>query len=371
MAAQHIAINGKFLSASPTGVHRVAEELILALDAELEDDPALRARYAFTIVRPRDATRTLPLRHIGDECGGLFTWQPWEQFDLPRLARGRLLVNLCNLGPIATRRAVTMIHDAQVYLSPASYGRLFRSWYRFVTPQLGRRHARILTVSAYSQDQLARFGVASADKITVIHNGVDHVARIDAEAENDAPILERLGLADRPFALALSTTQAHKNIKVLFEAFAQDAMADMRLVLFGGADRQAFEAADLPPPETVIFAGRVSDPELVSLMRAATALAFPSTTEGFGLPPGEAMALGCPVVAAPCGALPEVCADAALYAEPDAPDAWASALLTLADDPALRADLAERGRAQAARFTWRAGARRLIDILNDVTAATV
>jgi glycosyltransferase involved in cell wall biosynthesis len=118
----------------------------------------------------------------------------------------------------------------------------------------------------------------------------------------------------------------------------------------------------------VLFAGRVSDGELRALYENAACLAFPSTTEGFGLPPLEAMGLGCPVVVAPCGALPEVCGDAALYAPPGAPAAWAQAIRRLDGDAGLRQRMMEAGLARAALYRWEDSARRLLEVIEGVAA---
>ena len=106
--------------------------------------------------------------------------------------------------------------------------------------------------------------------------------------------------------------------------------------------------------------GRVSDGELRALYDGALCLLFPSRYEGFGLPPLEAMWCGCPVLAGPAGAVPEVCGDAALYFDGDQPGSLAALIGRLADDPALRARLATGGRARAAAFSWEMAARRLL-----------
>lgn len=360
---QRIVINGKFLtlSASHTGVYRAACELLTAIDALLaEDDPRYRELHC-EVVMPGRPPAPLPLRAITQRCIGgpstLLKGIPWEQFALPLHARGALLLNLCNLGPVLYPHALTMIHDAQVHLSPDSYSRPFRSWYRLVQPWLGRRNRAILTVSGYSREQLDRHGVAPATRTHVIHNGCDHVLR----TAGDADAARRHGLDAGRYVMALASPQAHKNIRVLLQAFAGPALADTTLALFGSAGRDDFAAAGLDAPANVRFLGRIDDATLAGLLQDAAALAFPSLTEGFGLPPLEAMRLGCPVVIAPCGALPEVCGAAALQAAPDAPDAWARQLRRLRDDPALAARLRADGLAHARGFTWRAAAERLLD----------
>ena len=151
------AINGKFLSASPTGVHRVAFELISALDKLLSDDPAAPV---WRLLKPRDADRTIPLDHIIPKRVGVNTWQPWEQIDLAVAARKDTLISLCNLAPLAHSASVIMMHDAQAFSTPESYSSKFRLWYQTIQPALGRRAALVLTVSEFSKSELIRYDVA-------------------------------------------------------------------------------------------------------------------------------------------------------------------------------------------------------------------
>jgi glycosyltransferase involved in cell wall biosynthesis len=361
-ASNRVYFNGKFLTAAPTGVHRVAEELIVALDHLLKAEPSLATAFDFTLVYPKDVRRRPVLTSIRDKCAGLFTWIPWEQIDLPRLTVNGLCVSLCNLGPLVSRNAITMMHDAQVYSSPASYSFAFRLWYKSVQPFMGWHHKRILTVSDFSKTELVRYGVARADKIAVVHNGCDHVLRVTP----DRGAVVRHGLEDQPYVLSLSNTQHHKNISVLLAAFHAAKLQNVTLALFGGASKADFEALGFAVPGNVRFLGRISDGELSALMTGAAAFACPSLTEGFGLPPLEAMLLGCPSIIAPCGALPEVCGDAALVADPHAPDEWAKQISRLIEDKALHTDMRAKGYAHAGKFTWERAARQLLRNIADV-----
>jgi glycosyltransferase involved in cell wall biosynthesis len=358
-----IVFNGKFLTVAPTGVHRVAEELIHALDRLLVSSQIPGSVSEVTIVAPTTAERTPPLSLIRvikqGFASGLPREFPWEQLNLPWVARNALLVNLCNMGPLLHPDSMTMIHDAQVYLTPASYSLGFRLWYRLVQPLLGRTNRGILTVSEYSKQQLVRHRIAPAHKITVIHNGCDHVL---AHAPAHGFVTGN-GLDEGRYVVALSSTQSHKNIGVLLKAFADQRLSDLTLVLFGAAGKASFENLGFEVPANVRFVGRIDDAELAALMIHALAFACPSTTEGFGLPPLEAMILGCPAIVAPCGALPEVCGDAALQADPHQPDQWVDAILRLADDPGLRAHLRESGQHRAGAFTWDTAARKLAKVL--------
>lgn len=359
-----LVVNGRFLGAKPTGVQRVARQLLAQLHDKADAlGPLFRDGVVVNTpagVAPDAGDTGFPV-----DAGGRFAGHAWEQLDLPGRARGGLLLNLCNTAPIATKQAITMIHDAQVYTMPSSYSRAFRQWYRFLLPRLGRRHLQILTVSQFSADQLVAFGVAPADRITVIHNGVDHVRGFTPDRSVNAA----QDLAPQRYVVALASTQHHKNIGVLLRAFAEGRLDGIRLVLIGGTDAADFAAAGLTAPAGTLFAGKVTDGQMRALMEDALCFAMPSLTEGFGLPPLEAMMLGCPAVLAPCGALPEVCGDAALYADPHDPDAWIDAIRRLRDEPALRDSLVAAGREQSGRFTWDAAGRRLIETIARFAAA--
>jgi glycosyltransferase involved in cell wall biosynthesis len=352
-----LAINGKFLAAPPTGVHRVAAELANALAriAAARPDMLDVELWVPRNVEAPDQQIALPVRRIAP-----FTGIPWEQLATPLRHRRRLLLNLCNIGPVLRGNAVTMIHDAQVHLTPDSYRRPFRLWYKTVQPLIGRRHRALLTVSHYSRTEIARAGICPAERIAVVPNGVDHIARVASEPE----VIDRLGLTGRPYVIATASTQAHKNVALLAKAFHDPALADIRLVLVGDGSAHDFAEAGIILPPQAQFTGRVSDSALRALYEGALCIAFPSRTEGFGLPPMEAMLLGCPAIVAPCGALPEVCADAALYADPDDPAEWSRLIRAFAGDTALRDHHATLGRERAARFTWEASAWQLIEALS-------
>lgn len=318
----------------------------------------LHQKISFQIICPRNSKHEVRAGNLPHVQFGRSTGQLWEQFELPRSDYGDLLVNLCNLSPLVTRNAVTMIMDAQVYLTPDSYSKAFETWYKFALPRIGRRARKILTISQYSAEQLAAFNVAPLEKIEVVHCGVDHIL----ERASDRSTIDALNLSDGSFFLALANTQAHKNIGVLFAAFQDPRLSEQTLLLFGGATKEDFEASGIQVPNNVIFAGRVSDEQLRSLMEASRALLFPSKTEGFGLPPLEAMMLGTPAVCAVAGALPEVCGEPSFYADANAPAEWADAIHKIASSS--ESDYAEIAKAsveQASKFTWRAGGEILLN----------
>jgi glycosyltransferase involved in cell wall biosynthesis len=184
----------------------------------------------------------------------------------------------------------------------------------------------------------------------VIHLGIDH--------ERFRPD----GGAREPFLLYPANRWPHKNHERLFEAVARvrRERPELTLVLTGSGHEGK------PAPDGVVVRGRVAPEELVRLYRTASALVFPSLYEGFGQPPLEAMACGCPVAASRAGALPEVCGEAARYFDPASAEDIAAAVL---DTLAHAEDLAARGLAQAALFTWDECARRHEAVYRDVQKA--
>ncbi|MCB0075604.1 MAG: glycosyltransferase family 4 protein, partial [Caldilineaceae bacterium] len=175
--------------------------------------------------------------------------------------------------------------------------------------------------------------------------------------------LSRLGLVGRSFLLAVGSANPTKRQADLVLAWRALERRDARLVIVGGGDARVFGATALAEAPGVVRAGAVDDPTLRALYDAAVGLVFPSVYEGFGLPPLEAMACGCPVVAARAASLPEVCGDAAMLVPPRDPAALADAMRRLLDDAALRAAMRERGLARAADFSWDASAQALLAAL--------
>lgn len=356
-ALSGVVINGRFLSAPPTAVHRVAYELTRAL-GELPHRPPV------SIAVPPGTRLAWPAPNLPVRETGQLHGIAWEQLFLPRAARGQLLLGFCNMVPFGVRSGLTMVHDAQVFTTPQSYGQVRSAWARLHIRRAGAVQRGLLTVSEFAKRELVSLGIAPPERIHVVHNGVDHVRRIP----RDDSVLSRLGLSPRRYALALANAQPHKNIGLLLRAFARPGLAGLPLVLTGRASAADFAAAGWSPPANTVFAGYVSEGEMTSLQAHALAVCTPSLTEGFGLPPVEGLMLGTPALIAPCGALPEVCGPGALQVDPHDPAAWEGALLRLQNDPALWQGLSDAGQAFAVRFTWEAAARKLVEVIAQVTA---
>jgi glycosyltransferase involved in cell wall biosynthesis len=156
--------------------------------------------------------------------------------------------------------------------------------------------------------------------------------------------------------LAVGSVAPHKNLGALARALARLPPGLFQVVVAGAADARLFADARLPSCEGLRWLGRVTDGELRALYANATALVFPSSYEGFGLPPLEAMALGCPVVCSRAASLPEVCGDAALYFDPQDDRALADAMVRVTHHESVREGLVHRGRQRLELYSWRKAA---------------
>lgn len=355
-------INGDFLTLPREGVARYARELVQALDALVSEGHRLTDGLDLTLVAPIPSQQTFSLRSIPvqvvPEAIRPHLPQVWVQFQLPRHVSGGLL-SFCNLAPLAVSRHIVCIHDLQTRLTPESYGRMFRWTHRVMLPLLGRRAAHIVTVSETSRQHLADYGVAARGKVSVGYNGSDHALRW----QPDRAVVQPGG---RPYVLCIGRTQTHKNPELVRSIAPSLDAAGFDLAIVGAPDRLRPLLGDAT---NIRYLGSLDDNSLAACLRAAHCLLLPSRFEGFGLPAVEAMAWDCPVVASTAPCLPEICADAALYADPDRPEAWVGAILSLAADPALRARLIAAGQRRAARFTWRAVAETYLSLMAEMDAA--
>jgi glycosyltransferase involved in cell wall biosynthesis len=355
------AINGDFLTLQPTGVARYAREVTTQLDALIGEGHPLTRGLDLELIVPRDGTpqfANIPTRLV-PEFNRPRLPQVWVQLQLPAHVKSGLL-SFCNLAPVAVRRQIVCIHDLHTRIMPESYGRLFRLAHRAILPLLGRRAARITTVSGLSREHLVHYGVAPRSKIVVTHNGSDHTQDWSAARSR---LTERPA---RPFVMCLGRPQKYKNVELMLAlAPALDRLGlDLRMA--GDIDTAELQKAHGRLPANVRLLGRISDDDFAQALSQAVCFLFPSRIEGFGLPAVEAMALGCPVVASTSPCLPEVCGDSALFADPDDLDGWVQAIMKLKEDGALRNAMVTKGRARAASYSWRSIAVRYLELMAEV-----
>jgi glycosyltransferase involved in cell wall biosynthesis len=269
--------------------------------------------------------------------------------------------------------AVGTVHDLAPVHVAEKYDRIHQVYVGKVLPRLVRRLSHVITVSKCSRDDVVRFAGVPPERITVIHNGVDHEAYRPA-ADRGAARAEvaRLFGVDRPYLLYVSRLEhPGKNHVRLIEAFSRlkERRRLPHVLVLAGPDRERAEevhdaARRSPAGEDIVFTGFTAGEHLPLLYQAADAFVMPSLYEGFGIPILEAMACATPVICSRRGAMPEVAGDAAMLVDPESVESLESALGRVSADRELREALVARGLRRAAAFHWRKTAEQTLDTLH-------
>jgi len=327
------------------------------LDSLISEGHPLARDLAIELASPPGARKmpldNIPIRQVG-RTGGHF----WEQVQLPSSLDSGGLLSLCNTGPLLCSRHIVCIHDANVWNAPTSYSLAFRILYRTILPLLAKTARRVSTVSDYSMSELVRHGVNPAAHFLVAPNGHEHALRWrprHSEATRRA--------ASGNTVVMVGSPAPHKNIGLILGMADRLADAGIDIAIVGAADPRVFQGQVRTEAPNIHWVGRVSDGEMAALLKDSLCLAFPSLTEGFGLPALEAMTLGCAVVATDRASLPEVCGSAALYASPDDPEAWFTSFVRLRNSPELRREMIARGQERASVYSWRLTALRYLNAM--------
>ena len=252
---------------------------------------------------------------------------------------------------------VVSLFDIQHHDLPHLFSAAERRFRRWAYDDAARRADRVITITEFSANRIAEELRIDRGRVQAIHLGIDHER---FTPEGPAPDID--GLPER-FVLYPANAWPHKNHQRLLEAFSRVHDDELWLVLTGQGD--AFADAD-----RVLWLGHVPGNQLAPLYRAAQALVFPSLYEGFGLPPLEAMACGCPVAASNVGAVAEVCSDAAVLFDPKVPASITAAIEAVTGDAQERAALRTAGIARAAGFTWEKTAREHVSVYREAVAGS-
>ena len=266
-----------------------------------------------------------------------------------------------------TRFAKTVVTFHDLFVMTGDYSTPdYRQKFTELARDAAERADRLIAVSDFTADEAARLLGYPRERIATVRHGVETPAEL--APEELAAFRRDLGL-EGPFLLHVGAIQARKNCERLVEAFER-LPGEPRLVLAGAAGFEAdrtFARIDLSPArDRILSLGYVDAETRAKLYRTASALAFPSLDEGFGLPVLEAMAAGLPVLTSNRSALPEVAADAAVLVDPFEVDEIAAGLERLLGDETLRASLREKGLARAAELTWRRAAEKTWDVYRHV-----
>lgn len=355
-----IFVNASFLSIYPmTGLSRYALAMSMALHEHYGEEVIFLTPRA---VRPISELDHLHIEHVGTAKKRLI----WEQYDLPRYLRrigNPLLLSFGNTAPLFYNNQIVSILDVFYHHikdivgdEQSAYPWRDIQFYKFITKQIARRSRFIITISNYSkQDIIGTLGVP-ARKVDIVYPTIS-----DLFLYNQDPCLPNPQAGKGDYILGVSSVTPHKNFGSLISAYRQANLPNTRLVIAGNMPSNSTfkDFAD----ERIEFTGYVDDTQLKALYQHAKLFAYPSKFEGFGIPPLEAIASGCPTLVANVASMPEVCGEGSLYVNPYSLDSITAGLITLDCDDTLRQMLVEKGRERLLLYDKTVSARRLVEIV--------
>ena len=352
-------VNARFLCEPATGVGRFAIEISKQLK-KLDDSIVFVCHEG---IHYQETAKELDVVVYGK-----LKRMPWEQLELRLYMKkypNALLINLANTAPLFFRRNVLLIHDILWFTNPEWYNKKAVLYMRLLTPRLVRQAVKILTVSNYSKGEIAKAFGLPKESIGVVYNAVG-----EQFVPLDDATSSRSRFEGRKYILAVSSIDPRKNFGRLIQAFFQSGVVEQGYeLLVVGRKYKAFPDIDFElsteQEKHVQFLGYVDDQELVELYQNAQLFCYPSLAEGFGIPPLEAMACGCPVITSNLTSIPEVCGDAVRYVDPYDVDMLSQIISTVLSGHESREGLIKNSFIQVKRFSWHCSAKSLLESIHN------
>lgn len=271
--------------------------------------------------------------------------------------------------PIRAKKRVVTIHDAAHLHFRSSQSLMQNSYAKLMFRQAVSRSDAVVTGSQFSQGELCRYLSLLPTAFHRIGYGVDH-QRFGKKisSEQKASLRCKYQLPEE-FLLFVGNVKPHKNLKLIAQAY-QEGKISLPLVVVGKmqglltADPLLQELAEWK--DRIHFVGEVLDEEIPLFYQMASLFLFPSLYEGFGLPPLEAMASGCPVIVSKTASLPEVCGDAAHWIDPYSTSDLIAGIEKILSSDQYRQALIEKGYAQAQKHHWDQSATQYVQLFEQV-----
>jgi len=278
--------------------------------------------------------------------------------------------NYIILDKIKARKKVIVIYDFSFKLYPEWHPEDRIRFFREKFWKSVSLTDRIVVPSRFIRDQaINEFGIRE-ENLRTVKLGVDlKIFRQYPENEIEA-VIKKYDISEK-FIVFLGSLEPRKNILNLIKAYQMlpDYLTkEFKLLLIGFKGWHNKEIMDLLKrnKEKVIYTGYLKDEELACILNKASVFVFPSLYEGFGLPPLEAMACGCPVIVSDRASLPEVCSDSALYVNPHEPEDIADKIMEVLENQELRENLIKKGIQRSQSFKWENTAKDILNIFEEV-----
>jgi glycosyltransferase involved in cell wall biosynthesis len=285
-----------------------------------------------------------------------FFWAP--HFNVPLL-------------PILAKKRLVTIHDVFHLVFKQQFSFIQRQYAKLLLNKATKTSDIVFTVSEFSKAEILRFFSQRINNIDVVYNAIDSIVfYLNNDILLSQQIIEKYGLPQN-FILYVGNVKPHKNLTNLLEALKQ--LPGVNLVIVGKKD--GFITSDKKIMQTlalneslnkrVFFTGFVSDKDIGSIYNLADIFIFPTLYEGFGLPPLEAQACGCPVIISNVASLPEIFEESALYCDPYNIEDITNIISRLLENKSLQIDLIEKGFNNIKRFNWTLSAQKIIKTIKE------
>ena len=354
-----IYIAARFLTQPTTGVQRYGIELSKAIKKVNEKN----YKYNIKFLAPKNIIHHNTAKYLEVQTFGWLKGQLWDQVSLLmflKLNGNPLVINFSNTLPVFYSNKIVTIHDIGHIRFPNSYSYSYRKYYKIVIPLMLKYSRHIITVSEFSKREIANYYGINEEKISVIYNGISE--KFKPRKKN---ITEK-------YILGVSSIAYHKNFLNLIKAYEKLRTRNIKLYIVGELNDKIFGKngkkiiENIKSNENIKFLGRVTDDELIELYSNAQCFVYPSLYEGFGIPPLEAQACGCPVVLSDIPVFREVYKNSAVYFNPTDPQDIADKIDLILSNNDLRNELSIKGLKNSKKYTWEKSAEAFFKILQKI-----
>jgi glycosyltransferase involved in cell wall biosynthesis len=353
MRKENIIIASRFLSQPITGVQRYSIEMSCGLKAESMNLP-------IKFVSPNKILHADIAAFLDVERYGFFNSYLWDQICLLKYLRKNqnpLVINFANTLPIFYKNKISVIHDIIFEKYPFSTSFFYRKFYHYIFPIMIKKSKHIITVSEFSKKELIKFyGIKESD-ISVVYNCVSNkFKRIETK------------YIDK-YILAVSSMAYHKNFPNVIDAFLKIRTRNIKLLIVGGINKKIFGRKSfafikkIKENCNIKFLGYVKEEELIKLYSNAECLVYSSLYEGFGLPPLEAQACGCPIIVSNIPVFLEIYQDSAIYFNPLDINDIVNKIDLILGNKNLKIKLIEKGFLNVKKYSCENSVNKFINII--------